>query len=87
MSPSGNSSLSHLSFDDLLDRIRELETAYSFVPDFFLLSFRGVVIHATDHSFAVSGDLIADSVVSYHYHLCDYGTVRLSLGHLGMATV
>ena len=70
VSPSGIS-LSRLLFDDLLDRIRELETAYGFVPDFFLSLLHGVVIHAADHSFAVYGDSIADSIVSYRSRLCD----------------
>ena len=42
-----------------------------YIPDSFLDSLRGLVVYSNDHSFAVSGDSLADSVSSSHARSSD----------------
>ena len=49
----------------------DLEALHGYVLNFFLSSLRGVVIHALDNSFALSGESLRDSVVPHRAHLCD----------------
>ena len=62
--PTGGSSLSCLSFKDLLITVRVLELSGGYVPDSFLDSLPGLVAFPSDHLFAVSSDSLADSVSS-----------------------
>ena len=78
-------SLPRSSFDDLIARVRDLEALHGYVPDFFLSSLRGVVVHASDHLFALSGDSLCDSIVHTVRHCVI--RCRLPLGRLGIATV
>ena len=61
----GNSSSSRLSFEDLFFTLRVLELSGGSVSDAFLASLCDKVEYSTEHSFVISGDLIADLVVSF----------------------
>ena len=80
--PQGGLSLLRLSFDDLLVRIRDIEALHVYIPDFFLSSVCGVVVHVSDYSFALSGESLRDSIVCVCViHSC------LPLDLLGIVTV
>ena len=67
----GSSSVSRLSFEDLLVTIRVLESSGGYVPDSFLDSLRRLVVFSSDRSFAVSGDSHADTVSSFRVRASD----------------
>ena len=69
--PTGCSSLSCLSFEDLLVTVRVFLVIGGYVPDSFLDSLRSLVVFSTDHSFAASDDSLADSVSSFHARASD----------------
>ena len=69
--PSGGSSLPRLSFEDLLFTIRFFESSGSSVPDSFLESLRNVVVYSTEHSFAMGGASLADSITLFCSRLSD----------------
>ena len=63
--PSGTDSPSHINFESLISRVRELENYFGYLPDRYLQSLRGQVIMSTDKSVMMTGDSILDSI-RYH---------------------
>ena len=58
-------------FGEFLARIRDLECRFGYLPDNYLVSLRGKVIHSPDYSLYLSGDAIFDSVRSFRLRLMD----------------
>ena len=71
LAPSGADSLTHVSFESLIDRVRELEFHFGYLPDRYLQSLRGQIISSRDQSVIMSGDSIIDSVRSHRLRVCD----------------
>ena len=71
LAPSGADSLTHVSFESLIDRVRELEQHFGYLPSRYLQSFRGQIISSRDHSVMMSGDSIIDSIRSHRLLVCD----------------
>ena len=63
--PLGRSSLPRLSFEDLLVMIRFFELYGGSVPNSFYRALRNVVVSSTEHSFAMGGALLADSITLF----------------------
>ena len=70
MVPSGADSLTHVSFESLIDRVRELELHFGYLPDKYLHSFRGQIISSRDHSVMMSADSIIESIRSHRLRVC-----------------
>ena len=64
-SPTGGSSLPRLSFKDLLVTVRFFESSGGSVPDIFIKSLCNVAMYFTEHSFAMGGASLADSIISF----------------------
>ena len=71
MAPSGADSLTHISFESLISRVRKLETYFGYLPDRYLQSLVGQIIMSTDSSVMMSGESNVDSVQSYRLRVCD----------------
>ena len=71
MVPAGADSPSHISFESLLSRVRELETHFGYLPDRYLQSPVGQIIMSSDSSVMMLGESIVDSVRSYRLRVCD----------------
>ena len=56
---------------EFLARIRDLECKFGYLPDNYLGSLCGKVIHSPDYSLYLSGDAIFDSLRSFCSHLLD----------------
>ena len=54
LAPSGADSLPHVSFESLIDRVRELESQFGYLPDRHLQSLRGHIISSRDQSIMMS---------------------------------
>ena len=48
--PSGADSSSHINFESLISRVRELENYFGYLPGGYLQSLRGQVVMSTDKS-------------------------------------
>ena len=71
LAPSGADSLTPVSFESLIDWVRDLEQHFSYLPDRYLQSLRGQVVSDRDHSVMMSGDSIVDSVRAHRLRVCD----------------
>ena len=71
MAPVCSDSPSHISFESLLSRVRELETHFGYLPDRYLQSLVGQIIMSSDSLVVMSGEPIVDSVRSYRLRVCD----------------
>ena len=71
MAPSGADSLSHINFESLISRFRELEDYFGYLSDRYLQSLRGQVIMSTDKSVMMSGESILNSIRSHRLRLFD----------------
>ena len=71
LAPSGVDSLTRVSFESLIDRVRELELHFGYLPDRYLQSLRGQIISSRDHFVMMSGDSIIDSIRSHRLRVCD----------------
>ena len=71
MASSGADSLTHVSFESLIDRVRELELHFGYLPDRYLQSLRGQIISSMDQSVMMSGDSIIDSIRSHRLRVCN----------------
>ena len=69
--PTGGSSLSRLSFEDLMVAVRVSELSGGYVPDNFLDSLHDLVVFSSDCSFVVSGDSLAKSVLVFRVRASD----------------
>ena len=63
-------SLTHVSFESLIDRVRDLKQHFGYLPDRYLQSLRRQVFSDRDHSVMMSGDSIVDSVRSHRLRVC-----------------
>ena len=70
MAPTGADSLTHVSFESLIDRVRELEQHFGYLADRYLQSLRGQIISSRDHSVMMSGDSIIDSIRYHRLRVC-----------------
>ena len=80
-------SLTHVSFESLIDRVRELEQHFGYLPDKYLQSLRGQIIRSRDHSVLMSGDSIIDSIRSYRLRVCDPVSLTPGSPHNGDSIV
>ena len=71
VAPAGVDSPTHISFESLLSRVRELETHFGYLPDRHLQSLVGQVIISSDSSVMMSGESIVDSVRLYRLRVCN----------------
>ena len=71
MAPSGTDSLTRVSFESLIGRVRELQQHCGYLPSRYLQSLRGQIISSRDHSVMMSGDSIIDSIRLHRLHVCD----------------
>ena len=67
----GVTSLPKLAFSVRIDRVRVYESSMGVVPDSFLDSLHLFVVYSDEFGVAIGGDLLADSVRSFHQHLSD----------------
>ena len=58
-------------FGEFLARIRDLECKFGYLPDNYLITLSGKVIHTPDYSLYLSSDAIFDSVCSFRLRLLD----------------
>ena len=56
---------SQMLFGEFLARIRDLECKFGYLPDNYLMTLQGKVIHSPDYSLYLSDDAIFDSVRSF----------------------
>ena len=71
LAASGADSPTHISFESLISRVRELETYFGYLPYRYLQSLVGQVIMSTDSSVMMFGESIVDSVRSHRLRVCD----------------
>ena len=71
LAPPGADPLTHVSFESLIDRVRDLEHHFGYLSDRYLQSLWGQVVSARDHSVMMSGESIVDSVRSHRLRVCD----------------
>ena len=60
---------SQMMLGEFLARIKDLECKFGYLPDNFLNSLRGKVIHSPDYSLYLSDDAILDSLLSFRTRL------------------
>ena len=70
-SPTGVTSLPHLTFAEVIDRVRVHESSMGYVPELYLASLRSFVVYSDKFDVAISGDSLADSVRSFRQCLAD----------------
>ena len=71
LAPSGADPPTQISFENLISRVRELETNFGYLPDRYLQSLVRQVIMSADSSVMMSGESIVDSVRSHRLRVCD----------------
>ena len=55
----------------MIDKVRDLEQHFGYLPDRYLQSLRGQVVSDRDLSLMMSGDSIVDSIRSHRLSVCD----------------